>query len=655
MTYGASTADQRERAFEQSLDRLQSARRRVESRLSVWAAREERFALLRLILAAVLVMVLVGFYRRMDAAQVFLAWLGFFIVFFLLSAVHSSLKRVRARCEGLSGVFTNEILRARRDWDEIRKTPMAEKTSSRWVHVAHTTSEHPYKSDLDLAGNLGLWLDTCTLEEGSQRLIDELLLRGTNPLSVADAQLRRARVEALSAQSKAMRRWESYRMGAWLKELQPVRFERGESPSAASSEELTAEQLEAQQRVQRSALEIALLACVAVQLALWGFLLLPTLSQFLETADTAQLSRPLSIYFPILVLSVFVWESWRRKVQMSAGALGLRELKVLAALEDVARCVPGEKINRGLVPVSAGRRFKFLRMTFELGEVRRNPILWLLLNVLFPYDALSFSVTLVAYRLIDGRFEHWWNQVVEFDFLSALARVQLENKNFTWPAESLQEIHAEGMAHPLLRSSLRIGNDLALDASQRCMLLTGSNMAGKSTLLRALAVNALLAQLGTVVCARQLRLPPLEILCAIQVSDSLESGASYFYAEVRRLAAVLQRLQSRSENQPQRLFLIDEIFRGTNNKERFLGSWQVISALLSTGAFGLLTTHDLALTALEKDVAGVRNFHLRETVGTQGALEFDYLLRPGPCPTTNALIIMRQAGLPIELNFVPSV
>jgi DNA mismatch repair ATPase MutS len=180
-------------------------------------------------------------------------------------------------------------------------------------------------------------------------------------------------------------------------------------------------------------------------------------------------------------------------------------------------------------------------------------------------------------------------------------------------------------------------------------------MAGKSTLLRAVGFNVLLAQMGTVVSASAFRSPPLEILCAIQVSDSLESGASYFYAEVRRLAAVLARLQDKNVASVRKLFLIDEIFRGTNNRERFLGSWQVISALLGTGSFGLLTTHDLALTSLENQVSGVRNFHLRETVGLQGKLEFDYLLRSGPCPTTNALIIMKQAGLPVEVDFNPSV
>ncbi|NBW83220.1 hypothetical protein EBR21_15840, partial [bacterium] len=402
----------------------------------------------------------------------------------------------------------------------------------------------------------------------------------------------------------------------------------------------------------RNILEAVLWLCVVVQLGVWTGLFLPNLLSFVDSADTLALSRPLSIFIPILLVSAGFWETWRRRVQMSSGSLGLRELKVLNALEDVNKCLPEAARKQSLVPVAAGRRFRFLRLTFELGEVRRNPIVWLLLNAIVPYDAITFAVTLMAHRALEGRFEDWWNDVVAFDFDAALARVKLENPEFCQAEFTDDGVSALQISHPLIPAHHRVGNDLALDSQQRCVLLTGSNMAGKSTLLRAIGFNALLAQMGCVVCAQKMSLPRVEILCAIQVSDSLESGASYFYAEVKRLALVLERLKNADGGQ-RKLFLIDEIFRGTNNRERFLGSWQVISALLRTGAFGVLTTHDLALTSLEKEVTGVRNFHLRETVGEQGTLEFDYLLRPGPCPTTNALIIMKQAGLPVELDFKP--
>jgi hypothetical protein len=640
--------------FEKRLSVLERAQRRVMQRLSFWSRREERFALARLLTAALLVMVLAGFYRRLDASQVFLGWLGFLILFFFLGSIHARLKRIRARCEGVAGVFAAEVLRVSRDWESLRNLRSPER-GQLWQNSMQTETEHPYRSDLDLTGIVPLWLDTCTLAEGSATLARELLTRGTEPLSEPDLLARRETVETLAAQSKALRRWESFRMGPWAKELDRVSEKAASTEESPEGADRSPQERERERLFQRSLLEIFLWGFVFAQLTFWFVFVLPALLKFLKTADATVLAQPSTLFFLLLVLGALFWEAWRRKVQMSTGSLGLRELKVLAALEDVARCLPGDKSRRAIVPVSAGRRFRFLRTTFELGEVRRNPIVWLILNILLPFDALSFAVTLLAHRLIDGRFEQWWSDVVAFDFHAALARVKLENPEFVWPKPAEQLICAVQLAHPFLRVSKRVGNDLSLDASQRCLLLTGSNMAGKSTLLRALGMNSLLAQIGTVVCAEEFSIPRVEILCAIQVSDSLETGASYFYAEVRRLVSVLDRLKLPSEGPGQRLFLIDEIFRGTNNRERFLGSWQVISALLSTGAFGLLTTHDLALTSLEQQVSGVRNYHLRETVGEHGKLEFDYLLRPGPCPTTNALVIMKQAGLPVELNFNPVV
>lgn len=633
--------------LEQTLVR---ARDRVHKRLAIWSRREERFALTRLITAAIVLMILSGLYAKMSAAQVATGWLLFFGLFYLLSRLHRRLQSVRERCEGVFQVLVSEQQRLQRDWEHLRQS-RTRRRSERWHEVMTRSQEHPYRSDLDLNGSTQLWLDTCTLPEGSERLSRTLLECGTHPPSPAVLEQRRSIVTALAAQSQALRRWESYRLGSSEKEFElPVQ---APSPSQeADSAEATHDRTDAVEG--NRLLSEVLLGVIALgQLWIWTFHLLPAAGEFLKSSDASVLNRPLTLFFPVLILGAVIWESWKKKIQSSEGLPGLRELKVLAALEDVAKRMPASQAAR-LVPVSEGRRFKFLRTTFELGEVRRNPIAWLLFNVLLPYDALTFAVTLLAHRLIEGQFRQWWQDVVAFDFHCALARVKLENREFVWAQDESETISAVGLGHPLIRKSERVGNDFVLNSQQRCMMLTGSNMAGKSTLLRSLAFNTLLNQMGTVVCARVFASPRIEVLCAIQVTDSLESGASYFYAEVKRLAGLLRRLEEESQGDVRRLFLIDEIFRGTNNRERFLGSWQVVAALLSTGAFGVLTTHDLALTDLEKDVSGVRNYHLRETVGENGLLDFDYILRSGPCPTTNALIIMQQAGLPVKLDFNPS-
>jgi DNA mismatch repair ATPase MutS len=178
----------------------------------------------------------------------------------------------------------------------------------------------------------------------------------------------------------------------------------------------------------------------------------------------------------------------------------------------------------------------------------------------------------------------------------------------------------------------------------RIHLITGSNMSGKSTFLRTVGINLCLAQAGAPVCAATFEWSRNRLACCIRVNDSLDAGLSYFYAEVKRLKVILDATADRAA--PPVLFLIDEIFKGTNNRERLIGSQAYIKALSLGNGFGLVSTHDLELTDLEKDIPSLTNEHFQETLSA-GALSFDYQLRPGPCPTTNALRIMELEGLPI--------
>jgi DNA mismatch repair ATPase MutS len=198
------------------------------------------------------------------------------------------------------------------------------------------------------------------------------------------------------------------------------------------------------------------------------------------------------------------------------------------------------------------------------------------------------------------------------------------------------------LGHPLIAHEQRVCNDFTMDTSKVTML-TGSNMSGKSSFLRTLGVNLVLANAGAVVTADSLQMSLFRIYTCIKVSDSLAEGYSYFYAEVRRLKALLDALEK-----PDLLplfFLIDEIFKGTNNRERLLGSEAYIQALLGKHGTGAISTHDLELASLR----GLSNYHFADQV-CDGQLTFDYKLQVGVSPSTNALRIMRLAGLPIRDN-----
>ena len=187
-------------------------------------------------------------------------------------------------------------------------------------------------------------------------------------------------------------------------------------------------------------------------------------------------------------------------------------------------------------------------------------------------------------------------------------------------------------------------NDFTLTHLGEIALITGSNMSGKSTFLRTLGVNLCLAYAGAPVHATALQTVLLRLFTCIKVSDSVTDGISYFYAEVRRLKALLQALDA-AEPVPL-CFLIDEIFRGTNNRERLIGSRAYISALTRGHGVGVISTHDLELVTLPDTVPNIHNYHFREEVHA-GRMVFDYQLRLGPCPTTNALRIMQMEGLPV--------
>ena len=197
---------------------------------------------------------------------------------------------------------------------------------------------------------------------------------------------------------------------------------------------------------------------------------------------------------------------------------------------------------------------------------------------------------------------------------------------------------------PLLPAATRVTNDLEIRALGEVDILTGSNMAGKSTFLKTIGMNFCLAYAGAPVVATEFVAMPFRLHACIRITDSIVDGFSYFYAEVKCLRALLETLRTRDDLPL--LYLVDEIFRGTNNRERLIGSRSYIRTLMGARGVGLIATHDFELARLADGNAFARNYHFRDDV-SDGRLVFDYQLREGPCPTTNALKIMEMEGLPV--------
>ncbi len=296
------------------------------------------------------------------------------------------------------------------------------------------------------------------------------------------------------------------------------------------------------------------------------------------------------------------------------------------------------------------RRLRKVKWVTAAVGLRMNPILSLLLNLIFPWD-MFFAV--LAARCRDQAAEYlpaWLALFHRLEGLIALANYAYLNPDYVFP-----EIHsgvqpvfrAIQLGHPLIPPATRVCNDFEVPQTGRLAIITGSNMAGKSTFIKTVGISLCLAYAGGPVCAQRLQSLPFRLGACIHITDSVTDGFSYFYAEVRCLRDLLEKL--RSPDPRPLLFLVDEIFRGTNNRERLIGSRAYVKAAARENGVGLLATHDLELASLAEADPALTNYHFRDFV-QDGRLVFDYKIWPGASPTTNALKIMQMEGLPVEVS-----
>jgi len=243
----------------------------------------------------------------------------------------------------------------------------------------------------------------------------------------------------------------------------------------------------------------------------------------------------------------------------------------------------------------------------------------------------------------------WFEALGELEAVAALATLAHDQPEWSFPEVVDGEAHfeAQTLGHPLLPDAVRRPSDAALDGPGRFLLVTGSNMSGKSTLLRSIGLAAVMAQAGSVVCASGARVSPLRVFTSMRIHDSLTGGVSLFMAELLRLKQLVDAADAGPPAAPPLLYLIDEVLQGTNSEERRVAARRIISHLLDADAIGAVTTHDLALHEDATLDPKSTKVHFRETVDdvAEQVLSFDYVLRPGLATSRNALKLLRIVGL----------
>jgi MutS domain V len=324
----------------------------------------------------------------------------------------------------------------------------------------------------------------------------------------------------------------------------------------------------------------------------------------------------------------------------------LKGLSVLLRLIEAQRfdAAPLLELQRKLSShsLNASAALSKLATIVNFVEARRNPILApFLLLLMYP---LQTALATERWRSSHGAVIHSWLEVLgEFEALLSLARYSYEQSADPFPEflDGAPAFKAAQLGHPLIPAAARVCNDVAIEGKTRVLLVSGSNMSGKSTLLRTIGINTVLAMAGAPVRATSLQLTPLQIGASIRINDSLHEGSSRFYAEITRLRRLFEPYPLPL------LFLLDELLQGTNSADRRVGAQGLIRALIRKGSIGLISTHDLALTEIAGlEPGAIENVHFQDEL-VDGKLKFDFKLQPGIVTKSNGIELMRSIGLDV--------
>jgi MutS domain V len=549
-------------------------------------------------------------------------------VFSIVAYFHAHLNRSITRHKIWTQIKSTHVARMKLDWVDI---PVAQSSEP--------LTDHPFAVDLDITGKHSLHrlINTAISSEGSQRLQDWLLnpipdlqvihkrqalIQELTPLTIFRDKLL---MKSLLASKNAASAWEGKKLLNWLDE----------------------------QTTPKSLLP---LLCVSL------FLSALTITFFVLNI----LNLMPQYWVMILLLNIlFLFVTKNQRGDLFEDAYHLRDAFAQLSLifEYLETYRYGKNLNLKAMcePFYQDREHRPSSLLKKIARIasaatlQKNLLLWIIVNVLAPWD-FFFAYRFQQYKSqVAKHLPVWLDIWLEIEALNSLANFAYLNPEYVLPEIVpcvSQDNHnalfrACDLGHPLIPQQQKVVNDFAIDQLGEIDIVTGSNMSGKSTFLRTLGINLCLAYAGGPVNASLFQTPLFRVFTCIRISDSVTEGYSYFFAEVKRLKALLTAVES-GINMPV-FFLIDEIFKGTNNRERRTGSEAYISALVGHNCLGVISTHDLDLVALADKLPDIRNYHFKEDV-IGGEMVFDYILREGPSPTTNALKIMQMEGLPVDIK-----
>ena len=613
------TPEERHRA------RLETLRRTLESE----EALSGRVSFVRLISFLVALIVLISAASDLDPAKLAIGG-GSLALFFALIFYHSKVALRVADLEALIGVHERHLMRI--DGSYLARLPPG----------PPAPRGHAYASDVDLFGpqSLAHRIDTTQSVMGEEAL---LRLLG-EPAPRDEIPARQEAIEELARDLDFRERFEASVSGRTMK-------------SQAKSSILIKERLDPRDFLTflkegtrglppllsayawiSPPITVGLLVAASVGLMSYAPFAASVMAQLLVSMTQAARFRPLFDLVSSKKGNLDAYFAMWKVVEEKEF-----EAPVLRALRE--RTFPaGEKPSATLAE---------LETKISLSELRYQFPIHFLLDTLLLWD-LHVARSLIAYREKhrDG-FEEAFTALGELEALVALATFRAIEPESVYPeiAPPGEAFEARDLTHPLIKRTERVANDLVLSGPSSLLIVTGSNMAGKSTLLRSVGLAISVGLAGGPVLAARLRMPELRLRTSMRIDDDLQAGASYYYAELQRIRGVIDG----AEAEPPIFFLLDELLRGTNAEARLAGSRAILEHLLDRGAMGLVATHDFELTKLENEREGVENQHFTDVI-RDDEMVFDYSLREGVVKQSNALRLLAGIGIeiPVKASAAPS-
>lgn len=565
-------------------------------------------------------------------------WLRFAVVVVLVAAIYillpSGLLYVAAAAIILMIFFTRLLLIDLRNKANIEKTRYLininkdelKALSHDYYHfedgLAHSPKEHLYSNDLDIFGRASLfqYINRTASEMGSALLADWLL----HPADTAILQQRQTAIKELAIETewrqqlqalgkqKKIQTATQQRLQNWLNE-----------PKGFSSAKYWAWLRFVLPGILLTILALNIAGIVPYQIRNMALLVFAIIAYFI-----AKKVAPIHQYLSKIV----------SELEVMAGSIEL--IEKLHCTTELLTGMQEQFLQKNYASSSA---LKELKGIVEKLDLRLNPVVFIPLDVLLQWDLQQVLALDKWKKKYHQHALQWFNMLAQFEALSSLATLSFNHPEWYFPVFKESHFFMQGkqIGHPLINVSKRVNNDIFINESGEIMLITGSNMAGKSTYLRSIGINVVLAMAGAPVCAESFTLSPVQIISSMRISDNLEESTSTFYAELKKLKTVIDLV-----NEGAKVFiLLDEILRGTNSLDRHTGSVALLKQLIKKHAAGIIATHDVELAQLKETFPhNILNYHFDAQV-SNNELYFDYKLKTGVCESLNASILMKKIGI----------